>query len=165
MATPNNRRWDTCPDRWESKGLLSVNKRVAIVASGSSNGAYLIEQTLVGEIQHPRFSEIWALNHQCLWIKHDLGFIIDDSSMFENDCQLLFEYMSSEDAKPFLTCQTNVHPQAVTYPIDDVVKALNDDLLTPAMSDHSKIVLVSLFSVIAKAPFTICSIERCLYPA
>ena len=105
-----------------------MNKRVAIVASGTSNGAYLVEQTLVGEINHPRFNEFWALNHQCLWIKHDLGFIIDDSSMFETDCPLLFEYVSSKNATPFYTCQSN-YPQGMDYPIDDVVTALNDDLL------------------------------------
>ena len=106
-----------------------MNKRVAIVGSGSSNGAYLVEQTLVGEIQHPRFNEIWAVNHQCLWIKHDLGFIIDDSTMFKTDCPVLHEYMCSEEATPFYTCQANDFPQGQPYPVDDVVKALNDDLL------------------------------------
>lgn len=102
--------------------------RVAIVASGGSNGAYLVEQTVVGEKKN-RFDEVWAVNHQCLWIKHDLGFIIDDRTLFESECPLLYEYMQREDSTPFFTCQTSKYPRSIPYPVDDVVNALDDDLL------------------------------------
>ena len=102
--------------------------RVAIVGCGGSNGAYLIEQTVVGEAAL-RFDEVWAINHQVLWIKHDLGIIIDDRSLFEAECPRLFSYMMSEDATPFVTCHTSEYPRSIPYPIDDVITALNDDLL------------------------------------
>ena len=57
--------------------------RVAIVGCGGSCGAYLIEGLATVELNPDRIDQVWAINHMVLWLKHDLGFIIDDAGLVD----------------------------------------------------------------------------------
>ncbi len=103
--------------------------KVAIVGCGGSCGAYLIEGLAVAESQPDKFDQVWAMNHMCLSIKHDLGFIIDAIPLVKDTCPVLYEYMQNTET-PYLSSLPSGHFKASKpFPVDDVVRALNDDLL------------------------------------
>ncbi len=103
--------------------------KVVIVGCGGSCGAYLIEGLATVELNPDKYDQIWALNHMCLAIKHDLGFIVDDIPLVKDACPTLYEYMENTET-PWLSCLPAGHFKAnKPFPVDDVVTALNDDLL------------------------------------
>ncbi len=102
--------------------------RVAIVSCGGSSGAFLIESLSTAETEPDRFDQIWAINHMVLWLKHDLGFIIDDTSLVEGVCPVLLNYMKTTTTPYYSSLPDGHYPSNRAFPIDEVVTDLRDDL-------------------------------------
>ncbi len=64
----------------------------------------------------------------CLYIKHDLGFIMDDTGLVEDPCPVLHKYMKETTTPYYSSLPKGTYPANRLYPIDDVVGAVQDDL-------------------------------------
>ena len=103
--------------------------KVAIVGCGGSCGAYLIEGLATVEVDPNKHDQVWALNHMCLAIKHDLGIIIDDIPLVKDTCPVLHEYMETTETPYLSAFATGTFKSNQQFPLDVVVTAINDDLL------------------------------------
>lgn len=110
------------------KTLETRPKHVALVALGPSYYDFIREA--VGRKDHTiPFDEIWTVNRGFQAVRHDKVFIMDDLRWLEQHDFTYAEALKKHD-KPLITCfQYDDYPMSVAYPIDMIIRRLEDDLL------------------------------------
>lgn len=110
------------------EALKTRPKHVALVALGPSYYEFIREA--VGRKDHSvPFDEVWTINRGFQAVRHDKVFVMDDLRWIEQHDFTYAEALKKHD-KPLITCfQYDDYPQSVAYPINMVIKRLEDDLL------------------------------------
>lgn len=110
------------------EALETRPKHVALVALGPSYYDFIREA--VGRKDHAvPFDEVWTVNRGFQAFRHDKVFVMDDLRWLEQRDFGYAEALQKHD-KPIITCFTYAdYPMSVEYPLDMVVKRLEDDLL------------------------------------
>ena len=110
------------------KTLETRPKHVALVALGPSYYDFIREA--VGRKDHTiPFDEIWTVNRGFQAVRHDKVFVMDDLRWLEQRDYGYAEALKKHD-KPLITCFAyDDYPMSVAYPIDMIIRRLEDDLL------------------------------------
>lgn len=108
--------------------LQTRPKSVALVALGPS--FYDFCRDAFGSQGHKQsFDEIWTVNRGAFAFRHDKAFVMDDLRWIEQHDADYAARLKRHD-KPLVTCyEYSDYPNAIAYPLEDVVKALGDDLI------------------------------------